>query len=247
MLGSNHIISVEQLRGVPTGTSPSPERNLRAAFVQSLKTGSWEDSRAALRRILDSFQENNSRVEVCYAAMHRLLADSLNALDEIDVDYTLIPEFDPNPFEQLGHLKTLGDVRVWFEGFLERVSTYLEERRVHHSTLKAIDAERYIRSRYSDPELTLSDVCRELSVSKSYFSPLFKAHTGMTFVEYVTALRMEHAKELIAMHELRNYEVADRVGFSDPHYFSLTFKKQTGLTPTEYRDQTRAAAGRSGG
>jgi len=57
---------------------------------------------------------------------------------------------------------------------------------------------------------------------------------------------MEHAKELLATQDLRNYEVADRVGFSDPHYFSLTFKKQTGLTPTEYREQTSRTAGRPG-
>ncbi|HKJ86491.1 MAG TPA: helix-turn-helix domain-containing protein, partial [Spirochaetia bacterium] len=54
------------------------------------------------------------------------------------------------------------------------------------------------------------------------------------------------AKELLATQDLRNYEVADRVGFSDPHYFSLTFKKQTGLTPTEYREQTSRTAGRPG-
>ncbi len=105
--------------------------------------------------------------------------------------------------------------------------------------MKAVAAEELIRASYMNPDLSLSWLCRELSISKSYFSPLFKALTGMTFVEYLTAVRMERAKELIASEDLKSYEVAERVGFNDAHYFSLTFKKQTGLTPTEYRELSR--------
>jgi len=58
----------------------------------------------------------------------------------------------------------------------------------------------------------------------------------MTFVEYLTRVRIERARELLASQDLRSYEIAEQVGFRDAHYFSLTFKKQTGYSPTEYRE-----------
>jgi two-component system response regulator YesN len=53
---------------------------------------------------------------------------------------------------------------------------------------------------------------------------------------------MDRARELLANEDLKTYEVAQSVGFSDPHYFSLTFKKQTGLSPTEFRNSVRDAS-----
>jgi two-component system response regulator YesN len=90
---------------------------------------------------------------------------------------------------------------------------------------------------FREPGLSLTEVCAELSVSVSYFSQRFKSITGKTFVEYLTELRIEHAKELLRTASGRGYEIAPQVGFRDPHYFSSTFKKVCGMTPTQYRAQ----------
>ena len=57
----------------------------------------------------------------------------------------------------------------------------------------------------------------------------------MTFIEYLISRRMERAKELLRTTQLRSSEIAYRVGYRDPHYFSSTFKKMQGTTPREYR------------
>jgi two-component system response regulator YesN len=62
-------------------------------------------------------------------------------------------------------------------------------------------------------------------------------HTGQTFVEYVTRIRVEKAMELLKYTNLKTYEIANKTGYRDPHYFSLTFKKNAGVSPTEYRDK----------
>lgn len=96
-------------------------------------------------------------------------------------------------------------------------------------------AESYIRSNFSNPKLSLQTVTDYLAVSTSYFSSVFKSRTGLTFVEYLTKLRMDKARQILAHTERRTYEVAEDVGFSDPHYFSAAFKRVTGMTPREYR------------
>lgn len=97
----------------------------------------------------------------------------------------------------------------------------------------------YIRQNYADTELSLNSLCSYLCISTSHFSTIFKEATGETFMEVLIRVRMEKAKELLEHTMLKNYEIAERVGFSDPHYFSISFKKMTGKTPTEYAREKR--------
>lgn len=94
----------------------------------------------------------------------------------------------------------------------------------------------YINAHYADCDLKLPDVLEHLGVSRSYFSTVFKEKTGQSFVEYLTNLRMEKAKEYLRETGLCTYEIAERIGFADPHYFSLTFRRRTGMTPRQYRE-----------
>lgn len=68
-----------------------------------------------------------------------------------------------------------------------------------------------------------------------YLSRLFKKETGKNFVDYLTDHRIERAKALIVTSDLKNYEIADHVGYDDYRYFSQVFKKKTGMTIGEYR------------
>ena len=99
---------------------------------------------------------------------------------------------------------------------------------------QAVLAMEYIRQHYNEPELGLNDICSYLNIGTSYFSTIFKEATGGTFLEFLSKTRMEKAKELLEQTALKNYEIAEKVGFSDPHYFGISFKKMTGKTPTEY-------------
>ena len=76
-------------------------------------------------------------------------------------------------------------------------------------------------------------------MSTSYFSSVFKTYTGETFIEALTKKRIEKAKGLLLNTSKKTYEIAQEVGYSDPHYFSATFKKMTGFTPKEYAKENR--------
>ncbi|EGB92602.1 putative transcriptional regulator, AraC family [Clostridium sp. D5] len=98
----------------------------------------------------------------------------------------------------------------------------------------AVLAMDYIKENYSNQDLGLNDICEYLNISTSRFSSIFKEATGKTFTEVLTGVRMDRAKQLLRQTSLKNYEIAEKVGFSDPHYFSIAFKKMTGKTPKEY-------------
>ncbi|WP_156158182.1 helix-turn-helix transcriptional regulator, partial [Gordoniibacillus kamchatkensis] len=103
--------------------------------------------------------------------------------------------------------------------------------------LGAIERARlWIAARYRE-ELSMEQAAEHVNLSPFYFSKLFKQHVGETFIDYVTRLRIDRAKELIARAgvELSLKEVCFEVGYHDPNYFSRVFKKVTGMSPTEYR------------
>jgi two-component system response regulator YesN len=94
---------------------------------------------------------------------------------------------------------------------------------------------------YADPDLSLNDLAAQVNLSPSHFSAVFSRETGETFSEALTHLRIEKAKELLRTTTLKSFEIAFQIGYNDPHYFSHVFKKQTGLSPKQFRLQTRAA------
>ena len=86
-----------------------------------------------------------------------------------------------------------------------------------------------------DEEISLKIVSDSLFMNKSHISEVFKQKTGISFIEYLTLVKMERARKLMTDGRLKTYEIAELLGFKDIEYFSKLFKKNTGLTPTEYR------------
>ena len=104
-------------------------------------------------------------------------------------------------------------------------------------------AKTYIDHNYEDPDISLNHVAKYVNRSPSHFSTIFSQEAGTTFRDYLTQIRVEKAKELLSTTMLRSSEISYKVGYKDPHYFSSVFKKNTGLSPKEFRLQTRAKQG----
>lgn len=93
---------------------------------------------------------------------------------------------------------------------------------------------RYIRENFAQP-ITLDEVARSVFLSPFYFSHLFMDELGITFMEYLTRVRMEEAKKLLSDKSLSMQAIAEGVGYDDASYFSKVFKKNVGVTPNKYR------------
>ena len=93
---------------------------------------------------------------------------------------------------------------------------------------------RYIHENYAR-DLGLEDLSALVGMTPAYLSSLFKENTGTSYVKYLTAVRMNNAKKLLAAGE-KAMTVAEKVGYREYNYFCKVFKKQVGVTPTEYRD-----------
>lgn len=98
--------------------------------------------------------------------------------------------------------------------------------------------QRYIEDYYHKPELSLKDLAESIQISPAYLSRLLKQEIGTSFIDYLTHVRMQKAMLLMSDPSVRLYEVSERVGYSNQHYFSTAFKKVVGVSPAEYRKQS---------
>ncbi|MDQ6419104.1 helix-turn-helix domain-containing protein [Paenibacillus sp. LHD-117] len=85
-------------------------------------------------------------------------------------------------------------------------------------------------------KVSLHYVAEKVFITPTYLSTLFKSKMGITFIEHLTHIRIANAKKLLKQTHLKNYEVAERVGYHDSRYFSQIFKKKVGVSPSEFRD-----------
>ncbi|NOU93596.1 response regulator [Paenibacillus sp. LMG 31456] len=114
------------------------------------------------------------------------------------------------------------------------------EDKLHKSSIEQV--KEYIQAHLAG-DITLTEAAARVHLNPSYLSQLFKQQLNRNFVDYIVEVRMEAAKRLLCCTSLRINEVADRVGYADVAYFSNTFKKWNGCTPSEFRkDQARAGA-----
>ncbi|MDR2246643.1 MAG: response regulator transcription factor [Treponema sp.] len=124
-----------------------------------------------------------------------------------------------------------GKLRDLFTAVIEFRDSRVEGR--YQSVI--LKAREYIDGHYRDQNISLPTVAGHVGISPNHLSTVFSQETGENFIEYLTRVRIERAKHLLSATSMKSADIAVETGFNDPHYFSFIFKKNTGLSPREYR------------
>lgn len=139
--------------------------------------------------------------------------------------------------EMTAYLTTLEQTKAYVKKVFETVMELREtgSDRKYEGVLQKAKA--YIEENFGNDEISLNAVAAAVSLSPSHFSTIFGQEMGETFVEYLTGVRMEKAKQLLKTTGMKTIDIAFEVGYRDAHYFSNLFKKTQGCTPREYRNR----------
>ncbi|WP_019909328.1 response regulator [Paenibacillus sp. HW567] len=138
-------------------------------------------------------------------------------------------------FDEIRRLRTAKEIFDHIRIFVIKLSAAVRERRCSQQNHLADQAVAYIREWYGKEGLSLQEVADHVHVSTTYLSTIFKKITGVNFSDFLTETRLQAAMEWLGKENLKTYEVAERVGYGNPQYFSVSFKKHTGMTPSEFR------------
>lgn len=131
--------------------------------------------------------------------------------------------------------KNYEELMNWFMEKMTRACNNIKTKQKEKNTSVVEHAKAYIKEHFS-MELSLDEISREVNISPYYFSKLFKEEEGVNYIEYLTKIRIEKAKEMLGDPDNSIKAICKEVGYGDPNYFSRIFKKWVGQTPTEYRE-----------
>ena len=138
-------------------------------------------------------------------------------------------------YNQALQLESTEDLGAWLTENCIRMQRQITSERQDTTKSFVTRAIEYVKENYAKQDLSIETICSYLNVSAAYFSTVFKKETGKTFINYLTDYRMEQAVELLLTRDEKTYVIAEKVGYSDPNYFSYVFKKQFGMSPSKYK------------
>jgi len=176
----------------------------------------------------------HSSPEMIRLACIQLLGAVYRLADEYGIES--LPSYQESA-SRLEELPSLARKQRQFEEWLREITS---GKNAQHASFVAqlVDrARQLIDERYADPMLSVAMIAQVLCITPNYLSRIFHQKTGTTCVEAITRRRLEEAKRLLALTPLKSYEIAEKVGYANAHYFSFMFKKNVGCSPSEFRER----------
>lgn len=230
----NYIYNEENIKESTNNYPYSQENRL----LNSIMEGNKKES---LKNFLTYWQSISKSKKYSITAIKKNIVQFLNILEHrlinhdisLEKNYNIIPPFTTF----IRNLETLTDIENKLRDLIIKVVklTAKVNNKTAQSSYPAIHkAIKYIRDNYNK-KITLNEVADNVYLNPSYLSVLFKQETGQNFIDYLSNYRLAKAKELLKRLDLKIYQVGDLVGYKNPKYFTEIFKKNTGLTPNEYR------------
>lgn len=139
----------------------------------------------------------------------------------------------------LDQLTSLAEIDAWMKNIIQQLSNLVSENH-NEQVLKSVQTVlQYVERHYTE-DIGLESVAEKVQLSPNYLSAIFKQTTGSSFIDYVTNLRMEKAKQSLMDLNVSIFEIAESIGYNSSQYFSRVFKNNVGITPSAYRNKVIA-------
>ncbi len=234
-LNNEVLICYPGIRNVQTASCIYPI-DLEARMKAAICAGDEEKEKALMREFHDTFRDGK------VYAPKEIKESYVRFLWNIIVIAKDVGKLDAQQIDQQTLLYRIMNAKL-VEELLDASSFVLgemakaeESDNITHLTVKRIKS---IIHEFYQTGITLDEISRKLDMTPEYLGTLFHREVGMTFSSYVKSYRISKARELLVGTNLRLYEIAEQVGYSDTKYFSRIFKEITGQLPTEYRKSAK--------
>lgn len=234
ILGSNKVIWIGDVESKQFPTVTFDEMKERE-LVRCLKVGEDDELEILLDELFAGLIDSAINYQDFHVYMIMMLTAVIKAAQDVQADLDELFDGGVKFFAQLSKFSNASEAKAWFVSVCTKLKNSIAAKRQSSYNLLVEDAKHYINEHYREHDISIAKVCKQLHISTGYFSNIFKKETKMTFVNYLMNVRMEAAQNMLRLTDLKAFEIADQVGFTDPNYFSFCFRKRFGVSPKEYR------------
>ncbi|WP_256758791.1 response regulator [Cohnella sp. WQ 127256] len=234
--GQGNLIWYDQLNNRPEKFNFFPI-DLHESLIFQLRAKDWVGVKEALESAFSYLSKDGVTLESAHTIMFGLISVCLSFT--IESGYSIEDMFGTgfSPGQHMQKLSSIQQAESWIVSLFEKVAKASSGPRLSKS-LKLYNATRsYIQEHYINSELSVEGIATHFFIDSSYLRKIFRREGEISVSDYITYVRMQKAKELIGGGAVKLLGVSDLVGYNDPNYFSKCFKKQFGLTPSEYENR----------
>lgn len=234
LLGQNRIIEYCEYQSIMEKSQPMPVLQWEE-FSFALTNGVSDRVEQMLNEYFEIMRKSTS------ADVEQLHLVTMHTLSKVG---TTLNKYGTSLFQLMGEeqlfqnirmLRTMEESQELIRKCIENVFEYHKKKKEKPGKRVVEQALAYVDENYCDPDITLKIVAEKVFSNESYLSRVFKQEVGQSLTEYITKKRIDESIRLFNTTDLKVYEVAEKVGFRDPHYFSICFKKWMGITVKEFR------------
>ncbi len=232
--GNGSIISYRDVR-INQGSYVDYLSNIRKELTDSINLRDEKKAVQILQQVQKTLESEN-RLSIEYIkklSMELVLILSL-ALYDKNESLEKIYVKRPDALAHLARLETIADIFNELKEIYTIAIQYLNKRGEIKNKNVIEQIIQYVQTHLKD-EITLEEVAKKVYLTPNYVGYVFKESMGMCFSEYVQACRMEAAQRMLKEPGCKIYEVALKVGYKNPHYFSKLFREHTGCNPSDYK------------
>ncbi|MDO9493907.1 PocR ligand-binding domain-containing protein [Acetobacterium sp.] len=205
------------------------------ALIGKIKLSDLDECRKLFKVMLaDIFSCDGEKLLIMKGRVYELVVVMSRACVEAGVDIEKSMGFNANLLQELNNCYSIREINIVANSLLER---YLDEIH-HHSKSKNRSAvegiKGFIRNNYAKNN-SLEEIADSVYLSPFYVSRIFKESQNMTVMDYVTKVKLDEAKKMLSNPRYKIEEIAMSLGYSDGSYFSKVFRRNEGMTPTQFR------------
>lgn len=223
-----------------------PDTSMKAAFdehdeneiINAIKLANKQEVSSKIDAVFEQFRAVVLPLGQYQIFLLEMMTSLLKVLHSYKIDETEIFGENFSFVQTISKLHSLDDMKRWCTDVCMKISAIIERERLDSTKLLTRNAEQYVHEHYADPDISVENLCSYLHVSPAYFSTVFKRESGMSFVSYLTDVRLRKAVELLNVTDDKTYIIAQKVGYTEPNYFSYVFKRKFGVSPSKYRNQS---------
>lgn len=205
-------------------------------LYDDLKIGAFPEIKNDIVDIITQIKSSKLELDAINTIIYNVVLLSCKTINELGYDIFEIMGEDFNLHFDVKEINNLVQLEEWLLSFFYKVNEYINQKRSNRNQKLLSKVKDYVDGNYSE-NITLTSISKDFGISSGYLSVLFNDYIGQNFIDYLTNLRIQSAKNLLKRTDLKIYEIADRVGYRDAYYFSTAFKKIVGINPTDYREK----------
>ncbi|MZQ82265.1 response regulator [Paenibacillus sp. 5J-6] len=236
ILGNNRIISIDdvEMRTVEKVRFDDVKEH---ALTRCIKVGTNQEIRETMDELFQGI-EGAVSVKDYQIYLLEILTCILKAAKDSNLNVDEVFGDNFIPFTEINKFTSSEEAKKWLAELCASMMNHIATDRQYTYKNLVEMAKDYTKNHYHEGDITINKVCGHLHISAGYFSSIFKKETKMTFVNYLNHIRMEAAKEMLRSTDMKALEIAEKVGYADANYFSFSFRKNVGVSPKEYRNNS---------